>query len=48
MFRLLGEGGIGDMREPLPVSRLAVMPATSHTAWITGRRQPPASLVLLL
>ncbi len=35
MFRLLGGGGMGDMGKPLPVSRLAVMPATSHTAVIT-------------
>lgn len=35
MFRLLGGGGMGDMGEPLPASRLAVLPATSHTAVIT-------------
>ena len=35
MFRLLGGGIMGDMGEPLPQSRLAVMPATSHTAVIT-------------
>ena len=35
MFRLLGGGGMGDMGKPLPASRLAVMPATSHTAVIT-------------
>jgi pimeloyl-ACP methyl ester carboxylesterase len=35
MFRLLGGGGMGDMGVPLPASRLAVMPATSHTAVIT-------------
>lgn len=34
MFRLLGGGGMGDMGEPLPASRLAVLPATSHTAVI--------------
>jgi pimeloyl-ACP methyl ester carboxylesterase len=34
MFRLLGGGVMGDMGEPLPASRLAVMPATSHTAII--------------
>jgi len=34
MFRLLGGGGMGDMGQPLPASRLAVMPATSHTAVI--------------
>jgi pimeloyl-ACP methyl ester carboxylesterase len=35
MFRLLGGGIMGDMGNPLPASRLAVMPATSHTAVIT-------------
>ena len=35
MFRLLGGGIIGDMGKPLPNSRLAIMPATSHTAVIT-------------
>ena len=35
MFRLLGGGIMGDMGKPLPASRLAVMPATSHTAVIT-------------
>jgi pimeloyl-ACP methyl ester carboxylesterase len=35
MFRLLGGGGPGDMGTPLSPSRLAVMPATSHTAVIT-------------
>jgi pimeloyl-ACP methyl ester carboxylesterase len=35
MFRLLGGGGMGDMGKPLPASRLAVMPATSHTAVIS-------------
>lgn len=34
MFRLLGGGAMGDIGEPLPESRLAVMPATSHTAVI--------------
>lgn len=34
MFRLLGGGEMGDMGQPLPGSRLAVMPATSHTAVI--------------
>ena len=33
-FRLLGGGVMGDMGKPLPASRLAVMPATSHTAVI--------------
>lgn len=35
LFRLLGGGGMGDMGKPLPASRLAVLPATSHTAIIT-------------
>jgi pimeloyl-ACP methyl ester carboxylesterase len=35
MFRLLGGGGMGDMGKPLAPSRLAVMPATSHTSVIT-------------
>ena len=34
MFRLLGGGGMGDMGTPLSASRLAVLPATSHTAVI--------------
>ena len=35
MFRLLGGGAMGDMGKVLPASRLAIMPATSHTANIT-------------
>jgi pimeloyl-ACP methyl ester carboxylesterase len=35
MFHLLGGGMMGDMGKPLPASRLAVLPATSHTAVIT-------------
>lgn len=35
MFRLLGGGGMGDMGQPLSASRLAILPATSHTAVIT-------------
>ena len=35
LFRLLGGGMMGDMGKPLPASRLAVLPATSHTAVIT-------------
>lgn len=35
LFRLLGGGVMGDMGTPLPASRLAIMPATSHTAVIT-------------
>jgi pimeloyl-ACP methyl ester carboxylesterase len=34
MFRLLGGGLMGDMGKPLPASRLAILPATSHTAVI--------------
>ena len=34
MFRPLGGGGMGDMGKPIPASRLAVLPATSHTAVI--------------
>jgi pimeloyl-ACP methyl ester carboxylesterase len=35
MFRLIGGGLMGDMGKPLPSSRFAVLPATSHTAVIT-------------
>jgi pimeloyl-ACP methyl ester carboxylesterase len=35
LFRLLGGGAMGDMGKPLPASRFAVLPATSHTAVIT-------------
>ncbi len=35
LFRLLGGGVMGDMGNPLPASRLAVLPATSHTAVIS-------------
>jgi hypothetical protein len=35
MFRLLGGGAMGDQGKPMPTSRLAIMPATSHTAVIT-------------
>lgn len=34
LFRLLGGGIMGDMGQPLPASRLAILPATSHTAVI--------------
>ncbi|GLQ53857.1 alpha/beta fold hydrolase [Devosia nitrariae] len=34
MFRLLGGGVMGDTGEPLPASRLAILPASSHTAVI--------------
>ena len=35
MFKLLGGGVMGDMGKPLAASRLAILPATSHTADIT-------------
>jgi pimeloyl-ACP methyl ester carboxylesterase len=35
LFKLLGGGIMGDMGKPLPASRLAILPATSHTAVIT-------------
>lgn len=35
LFRLLGGGVMGDMGKPLASSRLAILPATSHTAVIT-------------
>jgi len=35
LFRLLGGGVMGDMGKPLPASRLAVLPATAHTAVIS-------------
>jgi pimeloyl-ACP methyl ester carboxylesterase len=35
LFHLLGGGVMGDMGKPLSTSRLAVLPATSHTAVIT-------------
>ena len=38
MFRLLGGGAMGDMGQPLPASRLAILPATSHTA-VIGQAQ---------
>lgn len=34
LFRLLGGGAMGDMGKPLAASRLAILPATSHTAVI--------------
>jgi pimeloyl-ACP methyl ester carboxylesterase len=36
MFRLLGGGAMGDAGEPLAASRLAILPASSHTA-VTGQ-----------
>jgi pimeloyl-ACP methyl ester carboxylesterase len=35
LFKLLGGGMMGDMGKPLAASRLAILPATSHTAVIT-------------
>ncbi|HMC56050.1 MAG: alpha/beta hydrolase [Gemmatimonadetes bacterium] len=35
LFRLLGGGVMGDQGKPLPASRLAILPATAHTAVIT-------------
>lgn len=35
MFHLLGGGAMGDTGKPLSASRLAILPATSHTAIIT-------------
>ncbi|MBK5569607.1 alpha/beta hydrolase [Ensifer sp. SSB1] len=35
LFRLLGGGAMGDMGKPLAASRLAILPATSHTAVIS-------------
>src|SRR5438046_7593402 len=35
MFHLLGGGAMGDTGKPLSASRLAILPATSHTAVIT-------------
>ena len=35
LFNMLGGGVMGDMGVPLPQSRLAIMPATSHTAVIS-------------
>ncbi len=34
-FKMLGGGVMGDMGKPLSTSRLAILPATSHTALIT-------------
>lgn len=34
MFRLLGGGEMGDLGKPLPASRLAILPASSHTSII--------------
>jgi pimeloyl-ACP methyl ester carboxylesterase len=34
LFRMLGGGAMGDMGNPLPASRFAVLPASSHTSLI--------------
>lgn len=44
MFRLLGGGVMGDQGKPLPESRLAILPATSHTA-IMGQTELLRSLI---
>jgi pimeloyl-ACP methyl ester carboxylesterase len=44
LFRLLGGGVMGDMGKPLAASRLAVLPATSHTAVVT---QPDLLVALI-
>jgi pimeloyl-ACP methyl ester carboxylesterase len=44
MFHLLGGGVMGDMGKPLPASRLAILPATSHTAVV---RQPDLLYALI-
>lgn len=35
LFKLLGGGAMGDLGKPMSASRLAILPATSHTAVIT-------------
>ena len=44
MFRLLGGGVMGDQGKPLPQSRLAILPATSHTA-IMGQTELLRALI---
>lgn len=44
LYRLLGGGMMGDMGKPLPASRLAILPATSHTA-VPGQSALLASLI---
>ena len=44
LFRLLGGGVMGDMGKPLAASRLAILPATSHTAVVT---QPDLLLAVI-
>ncbi|MEQ8294736.1 MAG: alpha/beta hydrolase [Roseovarius sp.] len=44
MFRLLGGGVMGDLGKPLPASRLAILPGTSHTA-VIGQAELLHSLI---
>jgi hypothetical protein len=44
LFRQLGGGLMGDMGKPLAASRLAILPATSHTAVIN---QPDLLVALI-
>lgn len=44
MFRLLGGGVMGDQGKSLPASRLAILPATSHTA-IMGQTELLRALI---
>ena len=44
LFRLLGGGVMGDMGKPLAASRLAILPATSHTAVVA---QPDLLLAVI-
>lgn len=44
MFRLLGGGVMGDQGKPLPDSRLAILPGTSHTA-IMGQAELLRALI---
>ena len=44
LFRLLGGGGMGDMGQKLSASRLAVLPATSHTA-VIGQTELLAAVI---
>lgn len=44
MFRLLGGEVMGDQGKPLPASRLAILPATSHTA-IMGQTELLRALI---
>src|SRR5687767_1795585 len=48
LFRLLGGGVMGDMGQPLPASRLAIMPATSRSEEHTSELQSLAYLVCRL